>query len=144
VASTTTDPVSTNDSATQSTTVSRSADLSLTKIDSPDPVLAGGTLTYTLSVKNNGPSDASGVTLTDPLPGNVTHQSSTPSQGTCSESSGTVTCSLGTLAAGDTATVEIRVTPQGPASITNTASVQANEPDASSTNNSATASTTSI
>ena len=40
------DPVSGNNSATASTTVSTSADLSVTKTDSPDPVTAGGNITY--------------------------------------------------------------------------------------------------
>jgi uncharacterized repeat protein (TIGR01451 family) len=46
-------------------------DLSLTKADAPDPVSVGGVLTYTLDVKNNGPSSATGVSLTDLLPKGV-------------------------------------------------------------------------
>ena len=42
-----------------------SADLEIVKTDSPDPVLAGNNLTYTLSVTNVGPSDAQTVSLTD-------------------------------------------------------------------------------
>ena len=44
------------------------ADLSLTKTDSPDPVLAGQLLTYTLTASNAGPSSATGVQVTDNLP----------------------------------------------------------------------------
>ena len=47
-------------------------------------------------VHNAGPSSATGVQLTDTLPAGVTFDSATPSQGSCSESSGTVTCALGT------------------------------------------------
>ena len=58
-----------NNAASATTTVDPAADLSLTKTDSPDPVLAGELLTYTLTAHNAGPQDATGVTLTDTLPG---------------------------------------------------------------------------
>ena len=54
------------------------ADLALTKAASPDPVLAGNKLTYTLTITNSGPSAATGVTLIDTLPAGVTFVSSTP------------------------------------------------------------------
>ncbi len=53
------------------TTQVRSFALSLTKSDSPDPVLAGATLTYTLAYTNAGSADAPDVTITDTLPGDV-------------------------------------------------------------------------
>ncbi|HMC80127.1 MAG TPA: DUF4082 domain-containing protein, partial [Acidimicrobiia bacterium] len=81
------------------------ADLSITKTASPDPVLVGSTLTYSLSVSDAGPAGATGVTATDPLPAGVSFVSASASQGSCSQSSGTVTCSLGSLAAGAGATV---------------------------------------
>ena len=46
-----------------------SADLSITKTDSVDPVTAGTDLTYTLVVSNGGPSSATSVVATDPVPG---------------------------------------------------------------------------
>ena len=119
-----------------------SADLSITKTDSPDPVSVGQTLTYTLTAKNNGPSNATGVKVTDNLPSGVTFQSATPSQGSCSQASGTVTCNLGNLANGASATVEIKVTPQSAGTITNTAIVRGNEADADTSNNQASAQTT--
>ena len=45
----------------------------------------GQPLTYTLSIQNNGPANASGVTLTDELPAGMSFNSATPSQGNCTE-----------------------------------------------------------
>ena len=104
------DPNSADNSASETTTVTRAADLSLTLSDSPDPTLVESDLTYTLTVTNSGPSDATDVTLTDTLPDGVRLDSSTPSQGTCSGTS-TVTCALGAIAVGDSATVTNVVTP---------------------------------
>jgi uncharacterized repeat protein (TIGR01451 family) len=120
------------------------ADLAITKSGAPDPALVGGSLTYTIGVTNNGPSTATGVTLTDPLPPSTTFVSATTSQGTCSAAGGTVTCALGTLANGAGATVTVRVTPTAKGTLTNTASVQGNEPDPDTANNSATASTRAL
>ena len=62
----------------------------------------------------------------------MTFDSATPTQGSCSQSSGTVTCSLGTIANGASAGVEIKVTPQSAGSITNQASVSSSVSDPSS------------
>ncbi len=78
VSSAVTDPVAANNTTTATTTVTRQADLSVSKTDSRDPVLAGEEIMYTLVVTNDGPSDATGVTLTDILPSGVTFTSSTP------------------------------------------------------------------
>ena len=131
-----------DNNASAQTTVNAAADLSLTKSDSPDPVLVGGTLTYTLTAHNSGPQDTTGVSLTDTLPNGVEFVSATPSQGLCDEASGTVTCSLGALASGASATVTIDVTPQSAGSITNQASVTSDLPDPDAADASATATTT--
>ena len=128
--------------ASAQTTVDPAADLSLTKTDAPDPVLAGQQLTYTLTVANSGPRSATGVQLTDNLPSTVAFGSATPSQGSCSQASGTVTCALGTLANGGSATVDIMVTPQEGGTITNQASVSSDLRDPTAPNNSASAETT--
>ena len=51
------------------------ADLSADKSDSPDPVVAGTNLTYTINVTNGGPDVATNVVVTDSLPANTTFQS---------------------------------------------------------------------
>jgi uncharacterized repeat protein (TIGR01451 family) len=113
------------------------ADLEITKTDSRDPAPTARNLTYTVTVTNNGPDAASGVTVTDVLPPSVTFVSATPSRGTCSELSGTATCSLGTLANAATALIEIVVTPRTAGLITNTVSVAASTTDPSEINNTA-------
>lgn len=120
-----------------STTVQPRIDLAIIKADSPDPVVAGEQLTYTLSVVNNGPSTATGVTVVDTLPSGITYQSATASQGTVNQSGSTVTVSVGELASGATATVTIVTTvdPATRGSVTNTATVTGNETETNSDNN---------
>ena len=125
-------------------------DVSITIQDSPRPVLKGEQLTYSLNVTNIG-SDATGVTLTDTLPADITFDSVTTSQGTCTPitvTSGknkrtTVTttsvgCVLGSLADGASANVEIVIRPNAAGTITNSASVTATEDDLNLSNNSVT------
>jgi len=121
-------------------------DMSVTKTDSPDPVALGGTLTYHLTVTNNGapamPATTSGVTLTDVLPPEVAFVSATPSQGSCS-GTGTVVCNLGIFPSGAIATVDIVVTaPNVGTTLSNSATVSALTEDANLTNNTATTVTT--
>ncbi|HEY3106027.1 MAG TPA: choice-of-anchor L domain-containing protein [Gaiellaceae bacterium] len=124
-------------------TVTAGADLSMTKADAPDPVALGGTLTYTLTVTNNGPDASTDSTVTDTLPAGVTFVSATPSQGSCAEAGGTVTCPLGPLMPGASATIEIVVTVDVTAvsPLSDTATVAGVETDPVATNNSATAET---
>jgi uncharacterized repeat protein (TIGR01451 family) len=122
--------------------ISLATDLVLTESASPNPVAAGLTLTYTLTVTNNGPATATGVVVTDALPATVTFNSVSASQGTCTNVDGVVTCSLGSLASNAVATVTINVVPNVPGSLTNTAAVTALTADPVSSNNTATVITT--
>ncbi|MFY9552345.1 MAG: DUF11 domain-containing protein [Thermoanaerobaculia bacterium] len=119
-----------------------SADLSIQKVSSPNPVQAGQILVHSITVANAGPSTALGVTVTDPLPPGTTFVSCAPSQGTCTGppvgTNGTVVASLGTILAGSGATLTIRttvVTASG--MIRNTATVTSTTPDPNPDNNSA-------
>jgi uncharacterized repeat protein (TIGR01451 family) len=116
-------------------TAGDTADLSLTKTDAPDPVLVGDHLTYTLTVTNHGPSDATDVTLTDALPSSVVFVSASPGAPTCSASAGTVTCDLGTLTNGASTTVTLTVRPTATGTISNTAEVVGDETDPDPGNN---------
>lgn len=138
------DPDANNNEALELTSVLGEADLSVTVTDDPDPVLSGNTLTYHLTAANAGPSEATGVVLTDALPGATTFFSAAPSQGSCSQSGGTVTCQLGALAAGVDATVDVVVTLGAAASgtLTDVATVAGNQPDPDASNNTAVETTT--
>ncbi|HEX2254607.1 MAG TPA: DUF11 domain-containing protein [Thermoanaerobaculia bacterium] len=117
------------------------ADLALTKTDSPDPVVVGNTLTYTLTATNQGPHRATGVNVFDTLPATLSGVSATSPDGTCTVSGRTVTCAMGDLAPGETATVTITGTPTVTGSITNTALVLGEQPDPDTSDNTALAQT---
>ncbi|MFJ8013799.1 hypothetical protein [Streptomyces sp. NPDC096339] len=120
-----------------------SADLAVAISASPEPVQNDRNLTYTVTVRNNGPTAADAVVLSDDLPANARFVSAAPSQGTCqvppAGSTNSVTCSLGTLASGATATTQIVVTVRTArgGTVTNTATVTASTPDPNQTNNNA-------
>jgi uncharacterized repeat protein (TIGR01451 family) len=119
-----------------------SANLALTKSDSPDPVISGMPLTYTVELTNNGPDPATDVAITDQLSGGVEFVSAIPSAGTCDASGRKVTCDAPTLAADTTLaiTIIVNVTKKS-GTITNSASAQSAVPDTHPENNLATEAT---
>jgi uncharacterized repeat protein (TIGR01451 family) len=135
----TSDPNSANNTANATTLVATIADLSITKTAAPiQPGYQPNTdITYTITVTNGGPSTAAGVTVTDTIPAGMTLVSSTPSQGTCTATA-PVTCAIGTLASGATATVTVvaRTTTQTGFS-TNVATVSSTTNDPNPANNTA-------
>ncbi|HEX5928297.1 MAG TPA: hypothetical protein VFY48_02800 [Solirubrobacterales bacterium] len=123
-----------------------SADLRIAKIDSPDPVTAGSTLTYSLEVENLGPNAATGVTVVDQLPQGVDLVSAAVPGGQCSTKGRKVTCSLGDVPVANGAyatarTVSVVVVPRRVGTIVNTASVKGAEKDPVKANDKATATT---
>ena len=125
------DPNPGNNQATVSINVKPLVDLELTKVASNPSANAGGSVSYTLTLVNNGPSPATGVTITDPLASALTFVSASASQGSCSASGQTVTCQVGTLAVGGAAVVTITAhvaASAAGATVPNTATATANEP----------------
>jgi len=116
------------------------ADLAITIAPSGTTMSGGATAAWTVTVTNNGPSSATGVTATTTLPPGFVFGSATPSQGTCSGTS-VVTCNAGSLASGASATVVITLTAPATASnATISTIVTAAETDPLLANNTASAS----
>ena len=121
--------------------------MSVTKVDDVDPVTAGETLTYTVTVSNAGPSDAASVVVTDTLPAGVSFVSATPDQGSCAEAAGVVTCALGTIADGGSINVVIVTdvpATAAPGSLTNNVAVSSTTAVPVAANDSASEDTTVI
>ncbi len=124
--------------------LSASADLAVTINDTPDPAVRGGTITYTITVTNNGPSIATGVDLLDVLPTNLVYNVVSSTLGTCGNTAGVVSCNIGVLAAGASATVTLVVNTAADGDFLNSVAVGALEPDPNSANNSASTTTTVV
>ncbi len=139
VTSTTSDPVAGNNTSTAETTVTPApADLSITKTSDPATATVGSNVEYTIVVTNNGPGAATDVVVTDVLPAGTTLVSASAG---CSGTT-TVTCTVGTLAAGASATIELVVTmPSTPGPVSNTASVDSSSTDPTPGNDASTAET---
>src|SRR5262245_65170430 len=112
VSSTVADPNGANNSATATTSVIRRADLQVvSKVDSPDPVAPNNPLTYTITLRNNGPSVATGVTLSDPLPpGALFNNCSSTGGGVCGGAAQNRTVTFASLTVGASATVTFNTT----------------------------------
>ena len=151
IGSATADANPANNSDTEATQVITRADLSVTKTDWPDPVIAGTNLTYTLTVNNAGPSDAQLVSLSDTIPANTSFVSLTVPGGWMKQTpvpgeTGTVIARTPRLAAGASATLTlvVHVMPNAPdnSTITNTATVASATTDPNQANNAGLATTT--
>jgi uncharacterized repeat protein (TIGR01451 family) len=88
------------------------ANLAVTEIVSPTPVGVGNQVTFTYTIVNNGDL-INGIVFTDAVPVNATFASasSSPGQSSCSSTGGVVSCSVGSLNAGASATVRVIFTP---------------------------------
>jgi uncharacterized repeat protein (TIGR01451 family) len=113
-------------------------DVQITKSASPNPVSLGGPITWTMVVSNNGPNTATGVTVADPLPAGTSFVSVATSQGSCIGGA-LVSCQLGTMPVGTSATITLVTTATTTGTVTNTATTVANEQETNTANNSATA-----
>jgi uncharacterized repeat protein (TIGR01451 family)/fimbrial isopeptide formation D2 family protein len=141
------DPASSNNSASTAASVNTSADLGVTA-NGPATVIVGNNLVYTLTATNNGPNDAQSVTLTDALPAGTRFVSlGSPGSWSCTTpavgASGTISCSIATMAAGNAAfTLTLAVSAASAGSIlTNIATVASAVGDPNPGNESSTATT---
>ena len=123
-----------NDSSSDPTTVVSSSDLSLSKtVNNPNPI-QGQNVTFTLTLTNAGPTNATNVVVTDLLPAGLSFVSATPSAGTYT--SGTGAWAVASLTSGSSATLQIVALVGNTGTITNTAEVTASDqPDPDSTPN---------
>jgi uncharacterized repeat protein (TIGR01451 family) len=111
------------------------ADLGVVLTATPATVSVGTTVTCTATVTNHGPGSATGVTLVSVL-GGLSFVSATPSTGTCSGES-PLTCGIGALLGGGTATVSIVATVNAVGGSVCTATVRGNVADGVASNDSA-------
>jgi uncharacterized repeat protein (TIGR01451 family)/fimbrial isopeptide formation D2 family protein len=123
-----TDPDTSNNTATDTDSQNPEADLAITKTDGSTTYTPGGTLTYTITVTNNGPSNVTGATVTDTFPAAITSASWTctgTGGATCTASgSGNITDTVN-IPAGEhvTYTVTARVSAGASGNLANTSSV---------------------
>ncbi|MCB0250614.1 MAG: ExeM/NucH family extracellular endonuclease, partial [Anaerolineae bacterium] len=119
---------------------SSEADLFVSKIANPDPVMIGETLYYTITTQNvSTPTVATDVVITDVLPAGVSFNGAAAYTGTCNESGGTVVCDMGDIAPEVIESVLISVTvdsAQCPGVLSNTVEVASNVYDPNPQNNS--------
>ncbi len=111
------------------------ADIFVTQIDHPDPVLVNGYLTYTITVGDYGFNNATNVILTNTLSSKVDFYYADASQGTCTYANGMVVCNLGDIDFKNTATVNIVVVPNDTGYAGNSSSVSADQSDMITHNN---------
>ncbi|MCL2337788.1 MAG: hypothetical protein FWC60_10240, partial [Firmicutes bacterium] len=135
--SNTPDPNPNNNSATLVTAVESSADLAIAKSGVPNPAIAGNTLTYTLAVTNNGPSDAQGAVLIDAMPTGILNPEFSTNGGS-NWQSWSSPYPIGTIVSGDSINVLIRgdISPAARGIISNTAVVTSTTSDPNLANNS--------
>jgi uncharacterized repeat protein (TIGR01451 family) len=123
---------------------SQSDDVGIIKSVTPSTVLAGGTVNYTLTVTNFGPSTAQNVKVDDPLPAGMSYVTSqAPTGWTTSVQGSDVNFTLASLPSGGVATINVTATaPLQSGTYSNTAVVTTTTPDSNPNNNHSTATVT--
>jgi uncharacterized repeat protein (TIGR01451 family) len=129
-----------NNNASEDTTVNPvpipEADLSIAKSDGLDPVGAGGVLSYTLVITNNGPDAATAITVTDTLPLDGTYSAASGAGWDCVHAQADVTCTRPSLEIGVGPSIVVTMTaPVSGGTITNTVTVTSATTDPNPTDN---------
>ena len=128
VASGVTDPNPVNNSATDTDTLAASADLSILQSPTTATATVGGTVTYTLTAHNAGPSAATGATVADTLPAGLTNATWTctgSGGGTCTASGSGAVADTVNLPAGASVVYTVNATVNATGALSNTATVAA-------------------
>ncbi|QNF31725.1 DUF11 domain-containing protein [Adhaeribacter swui] len=129
-----TDPTSLNNRATVTTIAGDvpRADLQITKTADNATVALGSEVTYTLTVRNNGPKEATGIVITDELfndlKNDLTYVRSSP-EAVFDNIAGVYTWDVGSLAVGAQTSVTITAIPTIVGQVWNTARVTGNQVD---------------
>jgi uncharacterized repeat protein (TIGR01451 family) len=136
-----TDPFPANNTATVQTSVAQAADLGLTLVGQPNQAVLGSNVTFTITVTNIGPNQATNVVVNQSIPAGaiVSSFSSSVSNASISINNGTLTCNLGVLDRNRSATITLVVTTIRQGTLTSTATVTAAQADVNPSNNTATA-----
>ncbi|HZY90699.1 MAG TPA: CARDB domain-containing protein, partial [Gemmataceae bacterium] len=145
VSTTSVDPNQANNTSSAQTVVGPDADLAVTN-SAPAVVATNGTLTYTITVSNNGPNAAQNVSLSDLLPAGTTFASQSQTSGpafTLSNTGNQVSDTIAALASGQSATFQVQATVTAAAgtNLSDTATVSSPTLDPNPANNSASAAT---
>jgi uncharacterized repeat protein (TIGR01451 family) len=98
-----TDPVSAATIASATNTVVPAADLAVSALSTPNPVISGSNFTYVLAFTNHGPNDATAVSASQTLPASVGFVSSSFPLAT--NANGVLTWNIGNLASGGALTI---------------------------------------
>ncbi len=136
------DPNPLNNQAEATISVSPSVNLAVVLGASKQTVVMGEPVTMTASVKNTGPNPATSVVLTLPIGSNLVFDSTNASDGTSSLDGGQFVAQLGELDPGSSVQISLVVTPQTVGTITQTASVTAEENQLDPANETATTTVT--
>jgi uncharacterized repeat protein (TIGR01451 family) len=125
--------------ASITTPVNARSDLAL-ESSSPASAVAGTSTTYTLTLRNDGPSDATRILVTDNLPPEMVFATGSPG---CSNQGSRVTCTIDRLKAHSSTTrsITVNVKPTASGPLSHVASVSAVEPDPKPLDNSTTITT---
>jgi gliding motility-associated-like protein/uncharacterized repeat protein (TIGR01451 family) len=135
ISATSTDPTPGNNTSSVSTTPVPQSDISIAKTANNLSQNVGQPIIFTLTVTNNGPSAATGVAASDPIPSGYVYVSD---NGAGTYVPGTGAWTIGNMANGATATLAITATVQSSGTYANTATLSSTTADPTSGNNSST------
>ena len=135
------DPGAPSAKADESTTVLLMTDLSIAFQDVSTSATAGDQITFDFLVTNDGPSDASGVFVSETLPAGLRLVPSGVDPADCTVSGNEITCLIGSLAGGESRllSLTLAIDPSASGDLLNTLTVAGAEADFDSSRNSASA-----